>query len=262
MIVAHRGESYLAPENTLAAIRLAWELGAQCVECDVHLTADGALAVIHNADTKHTGDKTLVVKDATFEQLQTVDVGQWKDAKWAGERIPAVKQVLATVPEGRQLLVEVKVGPEAVAPLLRAIESSGKPAGRFAVISFHTAVIAEVKKLAPSQQAFWISAFKQDKQTGAWSPTADQLFAAAKQCHADGLCLEAKAFVDPAFVAKVKNAGLLLNVWTIDTPEVVQRYLTYGVDSVTTNRAAWIREQLGLANRKQAPGAKGSNVCS
>lgn len=247
MIVAHRGESNLAPENTLAAVKLAWDLGSQIAEIDIHLTADGQLAVIHDADTKRTGDKTVVVKDVTMEQLRQVDVGQKKDARFAGERIPTLEQVLATVPAGRKLLIEVKCGVEAVPALRKALESSGKPASQFTVISFKAPVIAEVKKTMPAQEAYWISGMKQDKQTGAWSPMLDTLLATAKECKADGLCIQGAAPVDQAFVDKVKSAGLKLNVWTIDTPKDAQRYIGYGIDTLTTNRAAWMREQLGLA---------------
>ena len=247
MIIAHRGESHLAPENTLAAVKLAWELGSQIVEIDIHLTADGQLAVIHDADTKRTGDKTLVVKDVTMEQLRQIDVGQKKDARWAGERIPTLEQVLATVPAGRKLLIEVKCGPEAAPALRKALESCGKPASQFTIISFKAPVIAEVKKTMPQQEAFWISGMKQDKQTGAWSPTLETVLATARECRADGVCIQAAAPVDQAFVSLIKSAGLKLNVWTIDTPKDAARYVGYGVDTVTTNRAAWMREQLGLA---------------
>ncbi len=246
LIIAHRGESHLAPENTLAAVNLAWSLGSQTAEIDVHLTSDGRLAVIHDADTKRTGDRALVVKDSTFEQLQAVDVGRWKDPKWAGQRIPSLEQVLAEVPAGRNLLIEVKAGPEAVPALRKAIESCGKPANQFVVISFKAAVIAEVKKTLPRQKAFWISGLKQDKDTGAWSPTLDQLLATAREIRADGLCIQAQKPVDKAFVAGVKAAGLLLNVWTVDSPDDAKRLIACGVDSITTNRAAWMREQLAI----------------
>lgn len=249
VIVAHRGESYLAPENTLASVNLAWELGDHTAEIDCHLTADGKLAVIHDATTKRCGDKDLTVRNVTFAELQQVDVGSWKGAKWAGERIPSLEQVLATVPEGRHLLIEIKVGPEAVPALRKAIESCGKPSSQFTVISFNAATIAEVKKTMPHQRAYWISGLKQDKQTGVWSPTVDELIATAKACKADGLCIQGREPVDQAFVKKVQAAGLVVNVWTINTLEEVQRYLSYGVDSVTSDRNAWIRGQLTTPHR-------------
>jgi glycerophosphoryl diester phosphodiesterase len=245
VIVAHRGESHLAPENTLAAVKLAWELGSAIAEIDCHLTADGRLAVIHDADTRRTGDRNLVVRNATFDELQQVDVGRWKGDKWAGERIPSLEQVLATIPPGRRLLIEIKVGPEAVPALRRAIELSGKPASQLVVISFNAATVAEVKKTMPGQEAWWISGLRQDKETGAWSPTLDQLLATARDCRADGLCIQARPPVDQAFVDRVRSAGLHLNVWTINSPAEARRYIDFGVDSVTTDRAAWMREQLG-----------------
>lgn len=252
LIIAHRGESSLAPENTLASMNLAWTLGDPGVELDYHLTADGRLAVIHDSDTRRTGDRALAVKDATFEQLQSIDVGRAKAARWAGERIPSLEQVIATLPEGGRMYIEIKTGPESVPALRKLLESCGKPASQFTVISFNSAAIAQVKQCMPRLQAFWISGLKQARNAGAWSPTLDELLATAKEIRADGLCIQGKSCVDQSFVTKIKAAGLLLNIWTIDTPQDVRRYLGYGVDSVTSNRAAWIREQLGIPGQKHA----------
>ena len=75
MIVAHRGASSDAPENTLPAFRRAWELGADAIEGDFRLTKDGRIVCIHDKDTKRVADAKLVVSDATLAQLRTLDVG-------------------------------------------------------------------------------------------------------------------------------------------------------------------------------------------
>src|SRR5688572_23716502 len=81
-IVAHRGESADAPENTLAAFKLAWERGVRAVELDVHLTKDDRLVVIHDADTKRTAGEKHVVKESLMEDLRQFDVGKWKNPRW------------------------------------------------------------------------------------------------------------------------------------------------------------------------------------
>jgi glycerophosphoryl diester phosphodiesterase len=243
--IAHRGESHLAPENTMAAVRLAWELGADAVEFDCHLTADGKLAVIHDFDTSRTaGGRKLVVKDSTLDALRAIDVGAWKGAAYAGERIPTIDEVLATVPPGKRLFIEVKVGPEAVPALADAIERSGKTADQLVVISFKERTIAETKRRLPGIKAYWLASLKRDEQTGRWSPTLNELIATARAVNADGLDLSAKEPIDAAFVAKVKAAGLGMYVWTVDDPAEAQRLVDCGVDGVTTNRPAWIRERV------------------
>ena len=80
-IIAHRGESWLAPENTLAAFNLAWKRGADAVELDVHLTADGHLIVCHDDNTERTTGRKLVIRQSTLAELRTLDAGAWKGAR-------------------------------------------------------------------------------------------------------------------------------------------------------------------------------------
>lgn len=249
-LVAHRGESHDAPENTLAAIRLAWERGADAVEFDVHLTADNKLIAIHDADTERVtaGRRKLVVARETAEALRSLDVGSWKGAKFARERAPMLDEVIATLPPDRKkrLLIEVKVGPEATEPLAAAIEAAGRPPGQTAVISFNLETCRSVKKRLPKLKVYYLSSFKQEEKTGEVTPTVRELIRAAKEAKLDGLDVSYKGPVDAAFVKQVHDAGLELHVWTVDEPADARRMLEAGVDGITTNRAAWMREQLGL----------------
>src|SRR6478752_5983209 len=114
-IVGHRGASYDAPENTVASVKLAWEQKADAAEFDVYRTKDGKIVVIHDKDTKRTaGGVNKVVAESTLAELRALDVGKWKGEKYAGERIPTLAEVLATVPAGKKVFIEVKPGPEVV----------------------------------------------------------------------------------------------------------------------------------------------------
>ena len=128
-IVAHRGASFDAPENTVAAIKLAWEQKADAAEFDVFLSKDGKIVVIHDADTKRTAGVDRKVADTTLEELRKLDVGKWKDAKFAGEKIPTLEEMLATVPAGKRVFIEVKCGPEIVPELDRVLKASEAQAG-------------------------------------------------------------------------------------------------------------------------------------
>lgn len=249
-LVAHRGESHDAPENTLAAIRLAWERGADAVEFDVHLTADNKLIAIHDADTQRVtaGRTKLVVAKETAETLRKVDVGAWQGPKFAGERVPMLDEVIATLPAdpNRRLLIEVKIGPEATEPLAAAIEAAGRPPRQTAVISFNLATCRSVKQRLPKLKVYYLSSFKQDERTGKVTPTVRELIRTAQEAKLDGLDVSYKGPVDAAFAKQVHDAGLELHVWTVDDPADARRMLEAGVNGITTNRAAWMREQLGL----------------
>src|SRR5688572_19132601 len=111
-VVAHRGESHEAPENTMAAYKLAWERGVHA-ETDVHLTKDGKLIICHDADTARlaAGKTKLIIKDHTADELRKLDVGSFKGPSYAGERMPLLDELLPTIPAGCKLLIEVKIGP-------------------------------------------------------------------------------------------------------------------------------------------------------
>ncbi len=126
-LIGHRGASFDAPENTLAAFRLAWEEGADGVEGDYRLTLDGEIVCLHDPTTRRTAGINLAVAKATLAQLRELDVGSWKGEQWAGEPIPTLREVIATVPPGKRLFIELKSGPEILLPLAAILAESGLP---------------------------------------------------------------------------------------------------------------------------------------
>lgn len=244
-IVAHRGASFDAPENTVASIKLAWEQKADASEFDVYLSKDGQIVVIHDATTKRVAGVDRKVVDQTLDELRRLDVGKWKNAKYAGERIPTLAEVLATVPAGKRVFIEVKCGPEIVPELDRVLKSSGLKPEQTAIISFSDAVIAAAKKARPDLKAYWIVSIRPGKGKKAQPPTAEKLITRAKEIHADGLDLSADPALDRAYADKVKAAKLGLYVWTVNDVATAKRIIEIGVDGITTDRPGWLREQLG-----------------
>lgn len=126
-IVAHRGASFDAPENTLSAFRLAWKLNADVIEGDFYLTKDEQIVCIHDKTTKRVAPKqtSLTIARSTLAELRALDVGSWKHPRFANERIPLLEEVLATVPEGKRIFVEIKCGPEII-PHLKTVDAGQK----------------------------------------------------------------------------------------------------------------------------------------
>jgi glycerophosphoryl diester phosphodiesterase len=241
-IVAHRGASFDAPENTLAAIKLAWEQNADASEFDIFLTKDGKIVVIHDPTTNRTAGVAGKVAEMTLEQLRKLDVGKWKGAQFAGEKIPTLDEMLATVPAGKRVFIEVKCGPEIVPELDRVLKASGLKPEQTAIISFHAEVIAAVKKVRPDLPAYWIVSLAPKGQK---PRTAEELIKKAKEIQADGLDLSANAeILDKTFGDQVKQAGLKLYVWTVNDVELAKKMIAAGVESITTDKPGWLREQL------------------
>ena len=114
LVVAHRGASHDAPENTLPAFELAWTQGADAIEGDFLLTKDNRIVCIHDGSTKRLTDRNLVVRGSTLKELRELDVGYWKHEKFKGTKIPTIAEVFATIPKGMKIFVEVKCGKEII----------------------------------------------------------------------------------------------------------------------------------------------------
>jgi len=248
-IIAHRGASHDAPENTLAAVRLAWQQEADAVEVDVQLSKDGKLVVIHDASTKRSGGFARKVGAQTLDQLRRLDVGRWKGKRWAGERIPTLAAALATVPDGKRLFVEFKCGPEGIPEFKRAAKDTGKRAETMVAIGFSRETMRLLKAEMPGLEVCWINKLRRHWRTGRSSPAAEKLIAAAKELGVDGLDLDARSPVNSALVDKLKAAGLKLYVWTVDSPAKARQLAATGVDGITTNRPGWLRAKLESARQ-------------
>jgi glycerophosphoryl diester phosphodiesterase len=242
-IIAHRGASYDAPENTLAAVRLGWEQASDGVEIDVHLSADGRIVVIHDYDTKKVAGVPAKVVAQTFAELRALEVGAWKDPQWEGEPIPSLDEVLATIPAGKQLFVEIKCGPEILPEFERVWRASGKSAEQLVIIAFSYEVSKQAKARFPSIPVYWIYDWKKDKDTGGRF-TPDDLLARAKAAGLDGVDVKFDGPVTREFVEQAKSLGLEVYVWTVDDPLVARTLADAGVKGITTNRPGWLREQL------------------
>ncbi|MGE3317277.1 MAG: glycerophosphodiester phosphodiesterase [Planctomycetaceae bacterium] len=244
-IIGHRGASHDAPENTLAAVKLSWKQNADGTEIDVHLSKDGKIVVIHDDNTKRTAGLDKPVVAQSIEELRKLDAGSWKDPKFAGEKLPTLDEVIATIPDGKRLFIEVKCGPEIVPELKRVIEAGGKKPEQTAIISFSQEVVAESKKAMPALRVFWITRFQQDKKTKVWSPSSiEELIEKTKSAKVDGIDLGFTPNLDRAMIDQVKQAKLEFYVWTVDSADDARLLRDWGVDGITTNRPLFIRQSL------------------
>ena len=244
-IVAHRGASHDAPENTLASFKLGYKQHADGDELDIHLTKDGKIVVNHDYDTLRTGGLNKKIVDQTLEQLRTLDAGKWGDWKEKGfsEKLPALDEVLALIPNGKKLFIEIKVHEEILPALADSLKKAGKNPEQTPLITFHYDVAKVAKAKFPELQVYWLVGWGKDNKTGEF-PKIDELIQKAKEAKLDGLDLNFGFPIDQAFVEKVHGAGLKLYTWTVDDVAVAKSEVEAGVDGITTNRPEWLREQL------------------
>ncbi|PTX97678.1 glycerophosphodiester phosphodiesterase [Opitutus sp. ER46] len=251
-IVAHRGASYDAPENTLASNRLAWEQGTDVVETDIYLTKDGQLVVLHDKNTKRTTGQELVPAQSTLDELRALDAGSWKGPQFKGEKLPTFEEQIALIPAGKRMFVEIKVGPEIVPAIARCLKKTGATPKMITFISFNYDALKAVREELPEYKTQYLAGYKapdsapakKSKKPAKPQPTIDEVIAQAKAAGFTGLDLQSTWPLTPADVKKIKDAGLELHVWTVDDPEVAKHWVQLGTESITTNRPGWLRAQL------------------
>ena len=246
-IIAHRGASHDAPENTLAALRLGFAQAADAGELDIHLSKDGQAVLMHDASTRRTGGLDKPVAEQTLAELRALDVGAWKALRWGGERIPTLAEALATVPQGKRMFVEIKCGPEILPQLKSAVRASRLQPEQVAVIGFSLNVVRAAKEMLPDLEVCWLVSYS--KSADGKLPTAEEMIAKAKAARLDGLDVDARFLQHEGFATQVKEAGLKLYVWTVDNPDTARKLAALGVDGITTNRPAWLREKINEAAR-------------
>jgi glycerophosphoryl diester phosphodiesterase len=232
LLGGHRGNAAECPENTLASFRSAIELGVDVIECDVHRTDDGALAVIHDHLIDRTTDGSGLVRDYTMDELKRFDAGSWKDPKFAGERIPSLGEVLEVAKGKVGVAIEIKNLPLPYAGIEEAVVDAVRNAGmeqEVVVISFDHRAVKRIGELEPEITTGVLEA----------SRPVDVL-RVMDDADADIFCPHWAA-VDPATAAEVHDAGKLLGVWTVDDGFSLAWSRALPANAIYTNKPREIR---------------------
>ena len=234
LVIGHRGAPSRAPENTLASFRAALEIGVDGLELDVHLSADGHLVVIHDANLKRTTDGQGFVHEHTLAQLKQLDAGTWFGPMFAGERIPTFDEVLDLVGKRVPLQVEIKGATEGVTEATLAVLDARGLLDTVMMTSFQLDRLPRVRELAPKVQIgalVWGRARTPDRT--AMSPV--ECVEATKKAKADVMLLWHECFDEPR-VSAARAAGLLAGVaGGTATAEDMRRVLALGAVRMTTN---------------------------
>ncbi len=242
-IIAHRGFSARAPENTVASFKLAWEHQTDACELDLYLTTDKKIAIIHDKDTKRVSGIDKKVAASSMAELQSLDVGSSKGAAWAGEKIPSLEQALATMPAGRQrFFLEIKCGAEVVPTLQKVLEPMKDRAAQLVVIGFDRDACVQTKMAMPWLTVYRLASGKNKDKT----PRTDlsEFLSQVKADGLDGVDMGTDWSWNEAMVKQVHDAGLALFVWTVNDAEKVREFAKLGVDGITTDDPVMVRQAL------------------
>ena len=226
-LIAHRGASGHAPENTLGAFKLALEMGAKAIELDVHQTRDHELVVVHDENLKRTGGWKAAIKNLAFEELAPVDVGSWFHKRFAVERVPRLEEVYDLVGPSVELHVELKRGSslypgieERVVDLIQ----HRKAWDRTLVSSFDHEALYSVRSIDSRVRLGYLLGLTPMRT--AWREM--------KELKAESLNCSARQ-IDARRVRECRARDLRVLVYTVNTQKEASRLAKLGVDGIFTN---------------------------
>lgn len=232
-IIAHRGDSYYTPENTMAAVNSAWEKNTDVVEIDVYLTSDNRVVAIHDETTGRTGGIDLKVKTSSSQELQKVDVGSFKGPEFKGERIPFLEDIVTSIPAGKKLFIEVKGTGEAVPYIKEIVENSGKE-DQVVIIAFNFDTATASKEAMPGVPVYWLHSAPRDDE-GNTLPVPLDVIATAKEHNLDGVNISYQG-ITKEFIEECRKLGQKVYVWTVNDTSDIRSIADLGVDGITTDR--------------------------
>ena len=240
-VVAHRGFSYEYPENTVAAAKGAIAVKAEGCEFDIYISRDDVVFVLHDGTFNRTTDveteiidgkpKPVKIADLSFEEIRELDAGSWKDAKFAGEKIPTLDEMLAALKVTKcRPVIEIKQGgfERQVIDAVKRAEMEDCTV----IISFSKDVVIKIRRLAPKIPVAWLWGDKWEKSD---EELVEFLVAVAIEVDTNMLDL-AHTHLNANVIKGLNDAGITVWSWTIDDPVRMAELRKAGVVSITTNR--------------------------
>lgn len=237
LIIAHRGFSAIAPENTLAAFSKALELGVDYIELDIHLTKDDQVVIIHDETLERTTNGQGYVGDKSLEEIKKLDAGSWFDPAFKSEKIPTLEELIKLVNGKALLFIEVKKGKALYGGIeQRTIELIDRCGAREWCIlhSFEKEVLYNIYHIDPSFPLYMTLEF---------DPSSEP-FVPGSEIKEEPSYLSYESFkgynvnhevVDTTTMKKVRKMGWKIVVWTVNEETDIQRMVDLQVDGIITN---------------------------
>lgn len=237
MIIAHRGDPSQAPENTVAAIKKALEIGVDVVEFDVHISKDGHLVAIHDATLERTTDGFGPVAAHTLDDLKKLDAGAWFSEEFRGEPIPTIAEMLAAIPAPTWINIHLKSHENESDRVESALVDAVREAGAVnrTYITHHTRHgLYRIHRKEPKLRLSWLPrGGEQDVEY------VDDAFYMGFRIIQPNFRIVNKRFVDYAH-----QRGMWVNVFWADEEEHMRELAEMGVDGILTNYPARLKKVL------------------
>jgi glycerophosphoryl diester phosphodiesterase len=227
LVIAHRGCSGRAPENTVAAFGLAIEMKVDLVELDVQFSNDKEIMVIHDETVQRTTNGRGEVAEMTREEIQQLDAGSWFSPRFKGRKVPTLAEVFQLVkPSRSDLLIEIKEGgslPHNFEKTIVGVVQRYEMQNRVIVQSFSRAALGKTKQADPSLGIGLLIDYR-----------SNNLVTEARAVGAETLVVKSN-LIKGEIIEEAHRKGLRVFVWTVNRRAEIKKMLTLGVDGIITD---------------------------
>jgi len=223
MVIAHRGASSYAPENTLAAFDLALAMGVRHIELDVDVTCDGHIVVIHDDTVDRTTNGSGPVTSHTLAALRALDAGSWFGDTFTDERIPTFHEVLERYQGRAHLHTEIKGHSPSLSQRTADVIRTHGMEEQVTITSFQHLRLEEMRAYAPELPTGWLVV-----------EVSEAIIAQARAMGVTQLCPRANT-VTPELVRRLHAEGFVARAWGVTTEDLMQQVIRAGADGMTIN---------------------------
>lgn len=229
LVIAHRGASYKAPENTLAAYNLAWKLNSDAIEIDIRKTKDGFLVCSHDNNLNRISSNQKSISSMLLSELTEVDVGSWKSKEYKNERMPLLSKVLSTIPKGKKVFIEIKGALKEIDELISIVKKSKLKIKDCHFLSYIPANIKKIKKDFPNFKATLntIPAF--------YNYETEKIKKLMESTNSDGISLHIDSSESIKLVKKLKKEENFVLTWTVNDSRFMKKLTKWQADGIITD---------------------------
>ena len=229
LVIAHRGASYKAPENTLAAYRLAWKLNSDAIEIDIRKHKDVFLVCSHDNNLNRISSNRKSISSMLLSELTEVDVGSWKSKEYKNERMPLLSKVLSTIPKGKKVFIEIKGALKEIDELISIVKKSKLKVKDCHFLSYIPANIKKIKKDFPNFKATLntIPAF--------YNYEIEKIKKLMKSTNSDGISLHIDSSESIKLVKKLKKEENFVLTWTVNDSRFMRKLTKWQADGIITD---------------------------
>ena len=239
LIIAHRGASSKAPENTFIAYETAWNHHADAIEIDLRKTKDGVLVCAHDNNFNRVSGSEKNISESSYKSLSEIDIGSWKGKKFKNQRVPKLEEVLSEIPKGKKVFIEVKGVTRNLDELSRLILNSNLKKTQIHFLCYLPSVVKNIKNNFPNQKAtlnLIPSLFNYD---------VNRIKQEIAISNSDGISVHIDSKESIKLVEKLKNERLFVLTWTVNDKRFMNKLIEAKVDGIITDYPKKLAKILG-----------------